>query len=457
MHQKMTTISYGTPADINKSKVVRYISSFTEEELELLFRRSKLYAVFLERKENDTKFYHNTVCLHQEAIFLQTYCPFIAKKYILIGFLEINFVLIASCILEGGSEILESSDDSEMMNAKFQHELSTSITTTLNEFGVSPMKFHSMAVATVSRLHTEDIVVTGNDIPNASIMKSEMYFGCAEYAAEKGRYIKEKGGPLTGYQRKVRDGFSEELMNKVFCHFECNGQSNRELNIYKVMYFKLAILLSVFVCAIAQNKDITLKAASLKSNCGCQCNNYIFRDNYGKTQGNCNTVDKTGAKWCYVSRGNTCNDLVPLLHVMDVFTGGGQGGSFGGGNGGSGGGSFGGLFGASNGGGGYGESGSFGGGQGGTGSPGGGSFGGSGSSGGGSFGGSGSSGGGSFGGSHGGSGSFGGSGSSGGGSFGESGSSGGGYGGSGSPHGGSGSGGSIAIIIKPRKADAITF
>nr|XP_040571275.1 loricrin-like isoform X2 [Lepeophtheirus salmonis] len=242
------------------------------------------------------------------------------------------------------------------------------------------------------------------------------------------------------------------------------------------MYFKLAILLSVFVCAIAQNKDITLKAASLKSNCGCQCNNYIFRDNYGKTQGNCNTVDKTGAKWCYVSRGNTCNDVTyskrrdergqPRQISNEAcatpacngrFTGGGQGGSFGGGNGGSGGGSFGGLFGASNGGGGYGESGSFGGGQGGIGSPGGGSFGGSGSSGGGSFGGSGSSGGGSFGGSHGGSGSFGGSGSSGGGSFGESGSSGGGYGGSGSPHGGSGSGGSIAIIIKPRKADAITF
>uniref|UniRef100_A0A0K2UD55 Uncharacterized protein n=1 Tax=Lepeophtheirus salmonis TaxID=72036 RepID=A0A0K2UD55_LEPSM len=195
------------------------------------------------------------------------------------------------------------------------------------------------------------------------------------------------------------------------------------------MYFKLAILLSVFVCAIAQNKDITLKAASLKSNCGCQCNNYIFRDNYGKTQGNCNTVDKTGAKWCYVSRGNTCNDVTyskrrdergqPRQISNEAcatptcngrFTGRGQGGSFGGGNGGSGGGSFGGLFGASNGGGGYGESGS-----------------------------------------------FGGSGSSGGGSFGESGSSGGGYGGSGSPHGGSGSGGSIAIIIKPRKADAITF
>nr|XP_040571383.1 keratin, type I cytoskeletal 9-like isoform X1 [Lepeophtheirus salmonis] len=139
------------------------------------------------------------------------------------------------------------------------------------------------------------------------------------------------------------------------------------------MNFKSAVFFTIIACTIAQKNDIKLKAASLQTNCGCQCNNYIFLDKYGKTQGNCNTVDKSGAKWCYVSRGNTCNDVTyssrkdergqprrisneacatPVCNGR--FTGGGQGGPFGGSSGGSG--SFGGghggssFFGGSNGG-----------------------------------------------------------------------------------------------------------
>nr|XP_040571384.1 keratin, type I cytoskeletal 9-like isoform X2 [Lepeophtheirus salmonis] len=208
------------------------------------------------------------------------------------------------------------------------------------------------------------------------------------------------------------------------------------------MNFKSAVFFTIIACTIAQKNDIKLKAASLQTNCGCQCNNYIFLDKYGKTQGNCNTADKSGAKWCYVSRGNTCNDVTyssrkdergqprrisneacatPVCNSR--FTNGGQEGSFGESSGGSG------LFG-----GGHGGSGSFGGSNGGSCS-----FGGSGSFGGDNGGSRSSGGSGLFGGGHDGSGSFGGS-------NGESGSFEGGHGGSGSFAGsgsfGGGNGGS---------------
>merc|ERR1712110_782069 len=54
------------------------------------------------------------------------------------------------------------------------------------------------------------------------------------------------------------------------------------------------------------------KAASPLINCGCQCSSLTFRDANGVVQGNCLTVDSTGAQWCYVdSAYSSCQDLVP--------------------------------------------------------------------------------------------------------------------------------------------------
>ena len=78
-----------------------------------------------------------------------------------------------------------------------------------------------------------------------------------------------------------------------------------------------------------------MKAASTLVNCGCQCSRFAFSfilmldmlsqnfqfplfggcktfssltflDSGGQVQGNCLTVDSTGARWCYTSHGSTC-------------------------------------------------------------------------------------------------------------------------------------------------------
>merc|ERR1712076_284390 len=56
-----------------------------------------------------------------------------------------------------------------------------------------------------------------------------------------------------------------------------------------------------------------LKAASPLTNCGCQCSSLTFADSAGVVQGNCKTVDGTGARWCYVDAayGSSCQDLTP--------------------------------------------------------------------------------------------------------------------------------------------------
>ena len=42
----------------------------------------------------------------------------------------------------------------------------------------------------------------------------------------------------------------------------------------------------------------------------CQCqkqsHSLTFVDSAGQVQGNCRTVDSTGARWCYTSHGSTC-------------------------------------------------------------------------------------------------------------------------------------------------------
>ena len=59
--------------------------------------------------------------------------------------------------------------------------------------------------------------------------------------------------------------------------------------------------------------DSETKAASPLINCGCQCSPLTFRDAKGQVQGNCLTVDGTGAQWCYVdaAHSSSCQDLVP--------------------------------------------------------------------------------------------------------------------------------------------------
>eukprot|EP00092_Neocalanus_flemingeri_P052852 GFUD01061945.1.p2 GENE.GFUD01061945.1~~GFUD01061945.1.p2 ORF type:complete len:219 (-),score=77.71 GFUD01061945.1:61-717(-) len=58
--------------------------------------------------------------------------------------------------------------------------------------------------------------------------------------------------------------------------------------------------------------DSDTKASSPYTNCGCQCSSLTFRDSAHVIQGNCQTVDSTGAQWCYVdSSHSSCQDLVP--------------------------------------------------------------------------------------------------------------------------------------------------
>merc|ERR1712228_998057 len=62
--------------------------------------------------------------------------------------------------------------------------------------------------------------------------------------------------------------------------------------------------------ALKTEPQTWVKAASPYSNINCQCDSLTFRDKYGKKHGNCNSVDKTGAQWCYlpVNGYNTCSD-----------------------------------------------------------------------------------------------------------------------------------------------------
>merc|ERR1712209_296610 len=62
----------------------------------------------------------------------------------------------------------------------------------------------------------------------------------------------------------------------------------------------------------SETVDPDTKAASPLINCGCQCSSLTFRDAKGEVQGNCRTVDGTGAQWCYVdTQYSSCQDLVP--------------------------------------------------------------------------------------------------------------------------------------------------
>merc|ERR1712018_723736 len=76
-----------------------------------------------------------------------------------------------------------------------------------------------------------------------------------------------------------------------------------------------SLLASLAIIATASPVEVEsteTKASSPLINCGCQCSSLTFRDANGVVQGNCLTVDSTGAQWCYVDQAySSCQDLVP--------------------------------------------------------------------------------------------------------------------------------------------------
>merc|ERR1739842_109024 len=72
----------------------------------------------------------------------------------------------------------------------------------------------------------------------------------------------------------------------------------------------LSIILSSMVVAMVNSQTVE-KAASPYTNIGCQCSSLTFVDSSGHIQGNCKSVDNSGAQWCYVdSHHSSCQDLV---------------------------------------------------------------------------------------------------------------------------------------------------
>ena len=65
-----------------------------------------------------------------------------------------------------------------------------------------------------------------------------------------------------------------------------------------------AVLAVMAIATSTLAQDTSNKAASNKRNCDCQCNNYTWRDSYGKLQGNCKSSDKTKGQWCYIDLPN---------------------------------------------------------------------------------------------------------------------------------------------------------
>ena len=75
---------------------------------------------------------------------------------------------------------------------------------------------------------------------------------------------------------------------------------------------KTLLLLAFSLLSVPPCHPQVSKAASLYTNCACQCSSLTFLDIQGVVQGNCNTADYNGALWCYVSSSSsTCQDLVP--------------------------------------------------------------------------------------------------------------------------------------------------
>ena len=81
----------------------------------------------------------------------------------------------------------------------------------------------------------------------------------------------------------------------------------------KLKYLIVSLAVVGITASPSEVVDSETKAASPLINCGCQCSPLTFRDAKGQVQGNCLTVDGTGAQWCYVdaAHSSSCQDLVP--------------------------------------------------------------------------------------------------------------------------------------------------
>merc|ERR1712107_519811 len=85
-------------------------------------------------------------------------------------------------------------------------------------------------------------------------------------------------------------------------------KSTKEKEIKPKMHFLALTLVATGASALTLTKD--LKAASPLVNLGCQCSSLTFVDSQGQVQGNCRSVDSTGARWCYVDHlPSSCQDL----------------------------------------------------------------------------------------------------------------------------------------------------
>merc|ERR1712053_58904 len=79
-----------------------------------------------------------------------------------------------------------------------------------------------------------------------------------------------------------------------------------------INFLLLVTLLTFATASPVEVESTETKASSPLTNCGCQCSSLTFRDAGGVVQGNCRTVDSTGAQWCYVDPAHSsCQDLVP--------------------------------------------------------------------------------------------------------------------------------------------------
>eukprot|EP00092_Neocalanus_flemingeri_P107792 GFUD01138359.1.p1 GENE.GFUD01138359.1~~GFUD01138359.1.p1 ORF type:complete len:115 (+),score=33.26 GFUD01138359.1:49-393(+) len=64
----------------------------------------------------------------------------------------------------------------------------------------------------------------------------------------------------------------------------------------------LFLLLAVVLIATTMSKDLVrAPAAVTPDNCDCQCDGTTYLDQHDTVQGNCQSADTSGRKWCYIS------------------------------------------------------------------------------------------------------------------------------------------------------------
>ena len=69
-------------------------------------------------------------------------------------------------------------------------------------------------------------------------------------------------------------------------------------------------IIALLVISVASKPHTSNRDASPVVKCDCQCDPYIWADQYGVRQGNCLSTFG-GAKWCYISNdvNNNCGDV----------------------------------------------------------------------------------------------------------------------------------------------------